>query len=310
MRRSIAKDFGFIVPQIRIHDDLHVSPNTYKILLKGIEIGEGQIEYNKFLAMGNDMIINEIEGVKVKEPIFGLDAIWIEKDQKDDAIVDGYTVIEPSAVIATHISEVIKNNAPDILTRQDVQHNIDRLKEDYEVLINDVLKDASIGMIQNVLKELLRAHIPINDMLTILETIADTAPITKDIDFIVEQVRARLARVITNLYVDDKRVLNFLSLDPSTEQYLMDKITQIGDKQKLILDSLELEALSNVIAEHSNILQARGVKPILIVDSSLRKELSQILSIIASTKNLIVLSHAEIDPNITFEAVGTISINF
>jgi flagellar biosynthesis protein FlhA len=310
MRRSIAKDFGFIVPQIRIHDDLHVLPNTYKILLKGIEIGNGQIEYNKFLAMGNDMIINEVDGIKVKEPIFGLDAVWIERDQKDDAIVDGYTVIEPSGVIATHISEVIKNNATDILTRQDVQHNINRLKEDYEVLVDDVLKDASVGLIQNVLKELLKSHIPINDMLTILETIADLAPTTQDIDIIVDHVRARLARVITNLYVDDRRILNFLAFDPSTEQYLMDKVANMGDRAKLILDSHELEALSNVVGEHGMSLQQRGIKPILIVDSTLRKHLADILNMLPVTKNIIVLSHAEIDPNVNFEAVGTINIGF
>jgi flagellar biosynthesis protein FlhA len=311
MRRTIAKDFGFIVPQIRIHDDLHVLPSTYKILLKGIEIGEGQIEYNKFLAMGNDMVVEEVEGINVKEPIFGLDATWIDKEQKDDAIMAGYTVIEPSGVVATHISEVIKNNAPDILTRQDVQHSIDRLREDYEVLVEDVLKEVNnIGLIQNVLKELLKSHIPINDMLTILETIADIAPTTKDVDIIVDYVRARLARVITNLYVDDRRVLNFLSLDPTTEQYLMDKVANMGDRAKLILDSHELEALSNVVSEYGMSLQQRGIKPILIVDSTLRKHLADILTMLPATKSIIVLSHAEIDPNVNFEAVGTISIQF
>jgi len=309
-RRSIAKSFGFVVPQIRIHDDLHLNPNTYTIMLKGIEIGRGEIEYNKFLAMDSGMVVEEVEGLKTKEPAFGLDAIWIEEDQKDEATIAGYTVVDPSTVVSTHLSELIKLNAPEILTRQDVQTLLNRVKEDYPVLIDDVKAEASTGLIQGVLKELLKNKIPIKDMLTILETIADIAPITKDLDIIVENVRARLARVITNLYVDDNNNLNILALEPATEQHLLDKIVAQGDKSQFSLDTDELHSLVNALSEESIKIQQRGITPILLVEQYLRKHLADIFEKMPTTKHIVILSHAEIDANANFEIVGTVSIDF
>jgi flagellar biosynthesis protein FlhA len=309
-RRQIAKAYGFVVPQIRIHDDLHLTPNTYTIMLKGIEIGRGEIEYNKFLAMDSGMVIEEIEGLRTKEPAFGLDAIWIEEDQKDEATIAGYTVVDPSTVISTHLSELIKSNAPEILTRQDVQVLLDRIDEDYPVLVKDVKQEASTGLIQGVLKELLRNKIPIKDMLTILETIADITPITKDLDIIVENVRARLARVITNLYVDDNNLLNILAFDPATEQHILDKVVAQGDKSQLALDSYEIQALINVVSEEAMKMQQRGMTPLLLVEQYIRKHLSDIFEKMPQTKSIVVLSHAEIDAQVNFEIVGTVSIQF
>jgi flagellar biosynthesis protein FlhA len=189
-RRKVATDFGFIVPQIRIRDNLHLQPNNYQLLLKGVDIGHGEIFPDKFLAMDSGLAHGDIEGVKTKEPAFGLDAIWIEPSLKEEAITQGYTVVDPATVISTHIGELIKSYSSELLTRQDIANLLDNMKKSYLVVVEDVQKVASLGLIQKVLKELLSQKIPIKDMLTILETISDVAEVTKNVDILVEQVRA------------------------------------------------------------------------------------------------------------------------
>ncbi|MCF6201162.1 MAG: flagellar biosynthesis protein FlhA, partial [Hydrogenimonas sp.] len=155
MRRKIAADYGFLMPQVRIRDNLQLPPNSYQILLKGVEIGSGEVYADKFLAMNSGMATEEIDGIHTKEPAFGLDAIWIDADKKEEAIIKGYTVIDPATVISTHMSELVKKHAEDLLTRQEVQALLDKVKKDYPVVVEDALKVASLGLIQRVLKQLL-----------------------------------------------------------------------------------------------------------------------------------------------------------
>ncbi len=155
MRRKIASDFGFLMPQVRIRDNLHLEAQQYQILLKGVAIGDGIIQPDKFLAMDSGMATGEINGDPTKEPAFGLDALWIDPKDKEDAIINGYTVVDPSTVISTHMSELVKKNAEDLLTRQEVQTLIDKIKNDFPVIVDDVLKVAPIGLVQRILKSLL-----------------------------------------------------------------------------------------------------------------------------------------------------------
>jgi len=220
MRRKIAMDYGFLMPQVRIRDNLQLPPNTYQILLKGVEIGSGEVYADKFLAMNSGMATEEIEGIHTKEPAFGLDAIWIDADKKEEAIVKGYTVIDPATVISTHMSELVKKHAEDLLTRQEVQALLDKVKKDYPVVVEDALKVASLGLIQRVLKQLLHERVPIRDMLTILETIADVAEYTKSVDLIVEQVRARLSKPLAEIFERfrlDIVVLSHAEIDPDAK---------------------------------------------------------------------------------------------
>ncbi len=223
MRRKIASDFGFLMPQVRIRDNLHLRPNQYQILLKGISIGEGTIIPDKFLAMDSGMATGDMEGEATKEPAFGLDAIWISPNKKEDAIINGYTVVDPATVISTHMSELVKRYAEDLLTRQEVQSLVTKIKTDYPVVIDDVLKVASIGLIQRVFRALLHEKIPLKDMLTILETIADIGEYTKNVDIITEQVRAKLSRVITQMYTGDNGVVNLLTFSTASEQMILEK---------------------------------------------------------------------------------------
>ena len=307
MRRKIASDFGFLMPQVRIRDNLHLEPQQYQILLKGISIGEGQIMPDKFLAMDSGMATGEISGEATKEPAFGLDAIWITPEQKEDAIVEGYTVVDPATVISTHMSELVKKNAEDLLTRQEVQTLIDKIKEDFPVIVGDVEKVASIGLIQRVLKALLHEKIPLKDMLSILETIADIAEFTKNVDVITEQVRAKLSRIITQMYAGEDGVIRLLTFDTSSEQLMLEKSQEQDGSRTLLLNVAEINSLIQATSNKAAELLQKGVSPVVvIVDPQLRRGVAEILE--RFSLDVVTLSHAEIDSSATFEVMGSINI--
>lgn len=308
MRRKIASDFGFLMPQVRIRDNLHLSPNAYEILLKGVPIGEGAIEPDRFLAMDSGMATGDIEGQATKEPAFGLDALWIDPKLKEDAIMNGYTVVDPATVVSTHMSELIKRHAEELLTRQETQDLIDKIKNDFPVVVDDVLKVASIGLIQRILKSLLHENIPLRDMLTILETIADIAEYTKNIELITEQVRAKLSRVITQMYTGDDGVIRLLTFDTASEQKMLDKSQEQDGVRNMLLNVGEINNLIQVTSERATELLQKGISPvIIIVDPQLRRPLADIFE--RFSLDVITLSHAEINSNAKFEVMGTISLD-
>ena len=307
MRKKIATDYGFLIPQVRIRDNLHLQPNEYEILLKGVSIGRGEIYADKFLAMDSGLATDEIAGIPTKEPAFGLEAIWIDADIKDEAIMKGYTVIDPATVISTHMSELIKKYAEELLSRQEVSKLIENIKKDYPIVVEDCLKVANIGLIQKVLKALLHEKIPIKDMITILESISDVAEVTKNVDIIVEHVRAKLSRVITNLYKDEKGVLKLLTLNASTEQKLLDRISDKNGTRDLLLNIGQINALVDTMSNEAAEVLQKGIAPvILIVDPLLRKSIKDIFEKFGL--DIVVLSHAEIDPSATFEVLKSIEI--
>jgi flagellar biosynthesis protein FlhA len=307
MRRKIASDFGFLMPQVRIRDNLHLEPQQYQILLKGISIGEGTIMPDKFLAMDSGMATGDITGEATKEPAFGLDAIWVTPDQKEDAIINGYTVVDPATVISTHMSELVKKNAEDLLTRQEVSSLIEKIKVDFPVIVGDVEKVASIGLIQRILKALLHENIPLKDMLSILETIADIAEFTKNVDVITEQVRAKLSRIITQMYAGDDGVIRLLTFDTSSEQLMLEKSQEQDGSRTLLLNVAEINALIQATSTKAAELLQKGVSPVVvIVDPQLRRGVAEILE--RFSLDVITLSHAEIDSSATFEVMGSINI--
>ena len=308
MRRKIATDYGFLIPQVRIRDNLHLQANEYQLLLKGVEVGRGEIYPDKVMAMDSGLVSEPIEGIATKEPAFGLDAIWIDESQKDEAIMRGYTVVDPSTVISTHLSELIKEYAPELLTRQDVQKLIDNVKEDYPVVVEDCMRVANVGLVQKVLKELLAEKIPIKDMITILETIADVAEVTKNSDIIVEQVRSKLARAITKLYADENGLLKLVTFAAPTEQKLLEHLKDKGEGMRdLVLSIAQMNALVEKVSSVATEILGRGIAPVvLIVDPTLRKAISDIFKKFGL--DVVVLSHAEIDSNAKFEVLANIEI--
>ena len=307
MRRKIATDLGFLMPQVRIRDNLHLRPDQYQIMLKGVSIGEGEIQADRFLAMDSGMATGDIEGVATKEPAFGLDALWIVPEQKENAIMNGYTVVDPATVISTHMSELVKRHAEELLTRQETQALIDKLKNDYPVVVDDVLKVASIGMILRIFKALLHERIPLKDMLTILETIADIAEYTKNVDLIVEQVRARLSRVITSMYTGEDGLIRLITFDTASEQKMLEKSQEQDGVRHLLLNVGEINQLIQASSTKATELLQKGVSPVIvIVDPQLRRPLAEIFERFGL--DIVTLSHAEIDSGAKFEVLGSVSL--
>lgn len=308
MRRNIAAQLGFLMPKIRIRDNLQLPPNEYRFKLKGVVIGQGEIYADKFLAMDSGLVSDNIEGIPTKEPAFGLDALWIDASVKEDAILSGYTIVDPASVISTHMSELIKQNAAELLTRQETQNLLDKLKSEYPVIVEDTLRIAPIGVIQKVLKALLKDHIPIKDMLSILEALSDIAEVSKNLDMIVEHVRTALARAITSLYVDEGGRLNFYVMEPAAQQKLIDAVQYKDGAYHLMINVSQTSAIVQALRE------ARAKRPIseygsmiLCVEPSLRKFIADICVNFAI--DITVLSFAEVAANTPFETLGTIEIS-
>lgn len=307
MRRNIASMLGFLMPKIRIRDNLQLPPNEYRFKLKGVVIASGTVYADKFLAMDSGYVSNDIEGIVTKEPAFGLDALWIDGSVKEDAILSGYTVVDPASVISTHMSELVKQNASELLTKQEVQNILEKLKSDYPVVVEDTLKVASVGLIQKILKALLKDNIPIKDMLSILEATSDVAEVSKNLDMIIEHVRAALCRVITALYADEKGQLNFYIFDASVQQKLVDSLSYKDGAYHLMINVAQTSAIVTALREkRANRSVSEQGAMLLCVEPSLRKFIANIVQNFGI--DIVVLSFAEIAPNTQFETLGVIEI--
>ena len=218
IRRQTAMDTGIIVPPIRVRDHLKLEPNRYVIKLRGVEVAGGELMPGHLLAIDNGMVASPVVGIETKEPAFGLDALWINEDARADADQRNYTIVPCTSVLATHLTEVIKSHADELLTRQQTHRLLDAMKEKAPKAVEDVIPDVvSVGELQQVLQNLLRERVPIRDLETILETLADWAPRTKDIDILTEYARHALARTICQMYKDDSNVIRVVTLDPKVE---------------------------------------------------------------------------------------------
>ncbi|EAL2162039.1 flagellar biosynthesis protein FlhA [Campylobacter jejuni] len=307
MRRSIAESLGFLMPKIRIRDNLRLKPNEYSFKLKGVSIASAEIYPDKYLAMDSGFITEEIEGIATKEPAFNSDALWIDANLKDEATLNGYIVIDPASVISTHMSELIKAHASELLTRQEVQNLLDKVKNDYPIIVEGALGVAPVSLIQKILKDLLKHHIPIKDMLTILESVSDIVEVSKSFDMIIEHVRASLARMITNMYLDDKGNLDIFILDSASSAVLMENVQFRDGSYHLPLSVAQTGTLVDTLrAEVAAVANGR-IKPfILCVEPQLRKFIADICYNFSI--NIVVLSFAEIAENTNFNTEGIIRI--
>ena len=308
MRRNIASALGFIMPKIRIRDNLSLPRNDYIFKLKGVPIGSGQIYPDKFLAMDSGYVSANIDGIPTKEPAFGLDALWIDSKSKEDAILNGYTVVDPASVISTHMSELIKQNASELLTKQETQNLLDRLKADYPVVVEEAMKSCDVGLVYNVLQLLLKDNIPIKDMLSIVDAIDSlTKRNIKDAEIISEHVRSALSRVITDLYKDSNGKLNFYILEASAQQKLVESVTYKDGKYKIAISAAQTTALVNAlrVAKEARPMSAEG-EMVLCVDPSIRRFLSD--ASINFSLGIVVISFAEIAKGSQWETLGMIEV--
>ena len=304
IRKTIAAELGFIIPQIKISDDPNLEYNQYSLYLKRIPIAKGNVEVDKLLAMGG-IGSQKLEGKRVKEPVFGLDAIWINSEYKEDALMKGYTVVDAATIISTHISEFIKKYAEDIITRQDIVDLVDKLKEDFPVVIEEAMKVTSYGTLLKVCKELLHEKIPIIDMLTIVEAVADISEYTRVPDVLVEHVRAKLFRLITEKFKNSDGILHILTIKPELEQQFITKLKEQHGVTQLLLSIGEINSLVTKTKELVQSVEATGIsKVVMVVDPLLRKRISEIFEKFGL--DVAVLSHAELDSKANFAIDGTL----
>lgn len=308
IRRQIALDMGIVLPSIRVRDNLQLSPNTYQIKLKGVPIEAGEVYPDRSLAMnamGGDDNPN-IKGISAIEPAFGLPALWIEEDQKDLAEAYGYTVVSPSAVVSTHLTEVIKKNAADILTRSDVQQLVDNLrKEVSDSYVDDLLKDMTIGDIQQILQSLLRERVTIRDLKTILETISLQSKFSKDYSYLTEQVRHALARSICKQNVADNGELMAIILSPDVERTLAQGMSPDG--RSLTVDPTYSKLLFNSLdSEIQKAITTYGCQPVILCSAAIRLAFRNLIE--NYYPQFTIMSYNEISSNTKTKSVGIVKV--
>lgn len=306
IRRQLALELGMIVPIIRLRDNIQLNPNEYVIKIKGVEVSKGELMFDHFLAMNPGIVEEEMDGIKTIEPAFGLPAIWISESQRDRAEMLGYTVVDPPSIIATHLTEVIKKFAHELMGRQEVQTLIDNIKQNYPAIVDELVpKIMTIGEIQKVLANLLKEGVSIRDMVTILETLADYAQTTHDADVLTEYVRQALGRSISKRFISDKRS-SVITLDPKLEQVIMDSVQKTEHGSYLSLEPNITSTIANNLSKHVQKLMQLGQQPIVLASPIVRLYFKRLTEQIIP--GLIVLSYNELDPNVEVQSVGMVSI--
>lgn len=295
-----------MVPIIRLRDNIQLNPNQYIIKIKGIQVTEGEILFDHYMAMNPGYVEEEITGIPTFEPSFHLPAIWITEGQRERAESLGYTVVDPPSIIATHLTEVIRSHIAELLTRQDVSNLISNIKENNPALVDELTpKLLSIGEIQKVLQNLLQEGISIRDLLTIFENLADHAVTTRDTDVLTEYVRQGLKRAISSKYFPANETTSVVTLDPKVEQEIMGSVKQTEQGAYLTLDPEKtkniMESLKQEVAKLENI----GKNPIVITSPIVRMYFKKLTE--DYFKDLIVVSYNEVESNVELQSVGMVT---
>ncbi len=306
IRRQCALELGLVVPTIRIRDNIQIKPNAYIVKLKGIEIAKGELLLDHYLAMNSGTVFEEIAGIETIEPAFGLPALWVTEEQREQAELNGYTVVDAVSVLATHLTEVIKAHADEILGRQETQDLVDNLKKTNSSLVNEVVPDLlSVGEIQKVLANMLRERISIRDMATIFEVLADYARATKDTEVLTEYVRHAMSRHITRQYTQNN-VLPCLTMDPALENRIAGAVKRTDRGSYVSLDPDTMQRMLGSLNRELPKLTDMGYQPIVLTSPAVRLYFRKLVE--RSVAGLIVLSHAEIEQDIEIQILGVVKI--
>ena len=306
IRRQIALELGTVVPIIRLRDNIQLNPNQYIIKIKGIQVSEGEILFDHYMAMNPGYVEEEITGIPTFEPSFHLPAIWITEGQRERAESMGYTVVDPPSIIATHLTEIIRQHIAELLTRQDVQNLVGNLKEGHPSLVDELLpKLLGLGEIQKVLQNLLREGISIRDLLTIMETLADYAPTTRDTDILTEYVRQSLKRAISTKYFPAHETTHVVTLDPKVEQEIMGSVKQTETGAFLNLDPKRTRSILDSVGKEVQKLENLGKIPIIITSPIVRVYFKRLTE--DYYKDLVVVSYNEVDTNVELQSVGMVT---
>lgn len=307
IRKQFALDWGVIIPSIRIKDNLELKPGGYSLRIKGIEVAKGELMPDHFLAMDPGSVIEKMAGIETVEPVFGLPAVWVTEDQKDDAQYSGYTVVDLSTVVATHITELLKNNLHELFGRQELTSILDNLKADHPKIVNDLIPDIlNLGVVLKVLQNLLREGVSIRDLRTVLEVLAEFGMTIKDPDSLTEYVRQSLYRTITENIKSDQGDVPIFTLDREIEENLAHNLIQTDHGQELSLDPKItqniLASLNEKIEEATNI----GEKMVVLCSPIIRSQFKRLTQ--KFIPNLVVVSHNELSPEANIRSLGTVRL--
>ncbi|MBN8554894.1 MAG: flagellar biosynthesis protein FlhA [Deltaproteobacteria bacterium] len=308
LRRQFAQEMGFVVPPIHIRDNLQLRQGEYAVLVRGVRVGGGELFCDQFLAIDPGTTSGKIEGgIDTKEPAYGLPAFWITEDKKERAQLLGYTVVDNSTTLATHISEIIKSHSADLLGRQELQKLLDKLRETHPKVIEELTPELiSVGQVLRVLKNLLREGIPVRDLPTILETIEDYASRTKDPDVLTEHVREALAATITQAFSQDAK-LKVLVLDPDLDEAISRSLIKTEDGVQITLDPKRALAMINSLQDECQRLADEGIQPVVLTSPSVRLYFKKLIE--RQVQNCAVISHSEVTALSKLESLGVVKVS-
>ncbi len=307
IRRQFASEMGIIIPPIHIRDNLKLNPAQYRVMIKGVEAAGTELMVNHFLAMDPGGTAQEIDGIPTTEPAFKLPALWIPQEKEDEAKFAGYTVVDNSTVIATHLTEIIRNNAYDLLGRQEVQHLLDNLAKTSPKAVEELVPTLlSVGIVQKVLQNLLRERISIRNLLTIVETLADYAPMGKDPDLLTEYARQRISKGMLAPFVGEGKTLQVITLDRSVEELLGKNIKHTEHGSYLAVDPKIAEQLLAAASVEVEKQLAMDVQPVIMCSPGLRRHFRKLIE--HALPSVFVVSHAEIVDDINLQAGGKVKL--
>jgi flagellar biosynthesis protein FlhA len=302
IRRQIATETGVVVAPVRIADNLQLGPRGYSIMVKGVEVARGELYAERLLAINPGTATRTLDGVQTQEPAFGLPATWIAGELRDVATAAGFTVVDPTTALSTHLSETIRSFLPDLLSRQQVKEMVDAVAQVSPKLVEELVpKQVSLGELQRVLRQLLRERVAIRDLVTILEAVADAASVTKDVDAITEAVRASMGRAICKPYQNDKGELSIIGVAPLLEEQLMSSLVRTEQGAVLALDPQQAQTIASRIARA---VEQAMAQPVLLCSPALRPHLWRLFARVLP--HLGVLSHAEVPAHVHVVPVATL----
>ncbi len=307
IRRQCALELGLVVPVIRIRDNIQLRPNEYVIKIKGNTVARGELLLNHYLAMSPGIDDDSVTGIETVEPAFGLPALWIDEAAKDRAEISGYTVVDPPSVVATHLTEVIKRHAHEMIGRQETKALVENVKESYPALVEELIPNVmAIGDLQKVLAKLLKEKVSIRDLVTIFETLADYGTYTKDPDILTEYVRQSLSRQITQQYAPGNETLRVVTVGPSLERKIAEAVQQSDHGSYLALDPASSQTVVQKIAEQATKLIQAGGTPIVLTSPTIRMYLKQLLE--RAMQDITVLSYSELEPSVEVQSIGVVNV--
>jgi flagellar biosynthesis protein FlhA len=306
IRRQIASELGVVIPPVRIHDEVGLDAHEYVVKVRGAEVAQGRILAGHQLAMDPGDAVGQLSGVPTTEPAFGIPATWIPDSARAEAEALGYTVVDRESVIVTHLTETIRANAGDMLTRQDTRQLLDQLKETNAAVVEEVVPDVlQLGEVQRVLQALLREGVSVRDLGTIVEAVGDKARVTRDPSLLAEYARQALGRSITAPHLDAERKLRAISLDPTVEQEVSDSIAQTADGEYLVMEPSRAQMLVSMLKEQMDSALAHGGRPVLLCSARVRRHLRRLCE--QALPQLPVCSYNEVMPGIRVETVGVVN---